>query len=458
MSKVAFKIFGCFTLLSALTAMLLLALNALSFAFVGSDHTTHIHDLSAKGMVERMGRGLTKTESGFVFPEEVVLPAGCWCILIDEGGDVIWSKHMPGDIPAHYSINDVARMTRWFLNDYPVYVYTRPEGLLVLGLPKNSVSKFEMDYSRKWFKSLPQRLAGIVLFNLFLAVVVSFALGLVFYQRIRTLTDGIRDLKQEKPVKLREKGIFKELARNINMTSRAIERKNAMIGVRERARQNWVSGISHDIRTPLTVIMGNSQVLEYSGDLPEEYRKSASVITAQAVRIKQLVADLNLISSLEYDMQPAKKQPVRLCPLLRETVSDMINSGQADCCEIELSLQDEKMTVCADKSLLERAVFNLVNNSVTHNENGCHISIRAYCEEKKAHVHIADDGCGIPVSVIEKISQMPDTVHGLGLPMAYKIVEVHGGSMAIQNDGGCRIEITLPLMDEVSCTNLTLCI
>ena len=59
-----------------------------------------------------------------------------WALLLDDSGSVIWSLNRPADVPLHYSIADVASFTHWYLNDYPVYVWRHPDGLLVLGRPK----------------------------------------------------------------------------------------------------------------------------------------------------------------------------------------------------------------------------------------------------------------------------------------------------------------------------------
>ena len=449
MNKTAFKIFVCFTFLSAFIATILLAINFLGFAFIGSDTTTQIHDQSPEGMLEQISDALEKEEDGFALSEESLLAEDCFCILVGENGNVLWSQNMPSDLPKHYSVKDVARMTSWFLNDYPVYVRTRDDGLLVLGLPKNAVGKYGMEYSMEWFDSLPRRLISILVLNLLLAAVLAFLIGSFFYRRIVILTNGISELRQEKHVLLKEKGIFKELARNVNDTSSAIVRKNAALSVRDRARVNWISGISHDVRTPLTIIMGNSQILENSRELSEENRKHAAAITGQAVKIKKLVEDLNLISSLEYDMQPANWKPVYLSPLIREIVADILNSGLSDAHEIEFDVKDEKMTVMADEALLQRAIFNLINNSITHNPDGCRIQIRVYADGKEVHIRISDNGIGMPEDVMERLADrtadMPRTVHGRGLFRANRIITVHGGNMHVHNENGCVVEILLPV-------------
>ena len=445
MNRTVLKIFVCFTAISAVIAVILLIINFFGFAFLASDVSSLMREFSPAQTLKKISEGLSETESGFVLCDETVLPENCWCILIDEEGKIIWSQNKPEDIPEHYSINDIAKMTRWFLNDYPVYVRAQDYGLLVLGTPKNSVGKYDITYSMSWFDTLPQRIAGVLLFNLIFAAILAVVIGLSLYRRINVLTKGINDLRREKNIKLKEKGIFKELIKNINDTASAIERKNAALTVRDNARVNWIAGISHDIRTPLALILGNAEAVESCEELPEEYRKKVKTITAQSVKIKKLIEDLNLISTLEYDMQPAKRKSVRVCPFIREIISNIINSGLCGECEIEADLQDEKASILADPFLLERAVFNLIGNSIEHNSKGCKIRVRVCTGNQSVHIVIADNGKGVPDNILEKMAEIPKSAHGLGLPMAYKIVSVHGGKMTAKNENGFVVHIELPL-------------
>ena len=84
--------------------------------------------------------------------------------FLNDDGNIVWSQNKPDDIPTHYSIRDIAKLTHWFLCDYPVFVRTENCGLLILGIPKNAVGKYELIYSMKWFDTLPERIV-IILFN-----------------------------------------------------------------------------------------------------------------------------------------------------------------------------------------------------------------------------------------------------------------------------------------------------
>lgn len=432
-----------FVLLSAVISTILLGINILGAAFIGSD-TGNVYPNNQRYDLEQISKNLSVGEE-IRLMDTSVIPKDNWCVLIDENGEVIWSHNRPDDIPDHYSINDVARMTRWFLNDYPVYVRTEDYGLLVLGLPKNAVGKYDVQYSMDWFNSLSERIIIILVINLVFAAVLACLFGVSLYKKLRTLTAGIKDLQQEKTVHIREKGIFKEVIRNINRTSEIIERKNAVLAERDNARSNWIAGISHDIRTPLSMVMGYSESLANFSGLSGEERKKAEMITAQSVKIKRLIEDLNLISSLEYDMQPLKKKAVRLCPLIRGIVSEIINGGLDESYEINLDLQNEQAVVMGDETLLERALFNLINNSTTHNKNGCVIDIEQYTKDNAVYIKITDNGSGVSEDVIRNIEVIPKTAHGLGLPMAYKIFRVHGGMMKVENKNGFSVLINLPM-------------
>lgn len=436
MNKTALKIFVLFSVTAGVIATILMVINFFSVALVGSDVST-----VSSGQRALLAEISDSLEAG---SREVLLPEGYWCMLIDESGNVVWDQDKPDDVPDTYTINDIARMSRWFLNDYPVYTRTEDYGLLVLAKPKNAVGKYQMEYSMSWFDSLPQRLVYVLLFNLLLATVLACIFGTSLYRRIRELTRGLSDLRAEKPVKLRERGIFRDIYRNINITSAAIERKNKALSIRESARRNWIAGISHDIRTPLSVITGYAEALSENKELSENNKHRAEVIVSNSMKIKKLIEDLNLISSMEYDMQPSKRQPVKICPLIRRVSAEILNNKMSDRFSVALDLKAEGAAVMGDEGLLERAVYNVINNGVTHNKDGCAIQIKEYEKGGNIVIEIRDNGTGVPDSVLENIDKIPKTTHGIGLPMAYRIVSVHGGRFESYNDNGFCIMMTFP--------------
>ncbi len=434
MKKTIIKIYFCFIIISVITSIILLILNFLTFALTFSDERK-VYNATPQKMLE-------ETVNAYENGRKPDIPDGTWTILISTYGNVIWSENMPEDIPSSYSINDVAKMAKWFLNDYPVYLRTEEYGLFVLGYPKNAVGKYDMEYSMAWFDSLPQRIVIVFAVNVIIAAILACMLSTGIYKNIKTVMLGISSLRNETPLNLKEKGFLRVVVKNMNKTSQKIQYKNDVIKRRDNARANWIAGVSHDIRTPLSVISGCAEELMTNEKLTADEYGKLELITAQTMKIKKLVGDLNLISSLEYDMQPLKMTDIKVCFLLRHVASDIINSSvNAD---IELILNDENAVVRGDEHLIERAVFNIINNSVVHNES-CKVTIteRIIKSDNLVEIEIRDNGTGVEKEVIDNIGIIPKTAHGLGLPVAYRIITAHGGNFIAENDNGFCVTIIL---------------
>ncbi len=468
-----FNIFISIILISTFVAMLLFFVNFLGVGFIMSNGGD-IYPHNPRGILTKISEhfSVATDEDGnavsFSLTDESILPGDYWCILLDDNGDILWSLHKPDDIPSHYSLKDIARLTRWFLNDYPVYIRAEDYGLFILGIPKDAVGKYSIEYTMEWFDTLPQRIFRVFVLNFLFAALLSSVFGSFLYKRIKLLTDGLVKLRREEPVSLPAKGIFKEPFSNITKTSQALVRKNALLASRDKARSNWISGISHDIRTPLSMVVGYGEQLAEDESLSEENRKYAAVITAQGMKIKKLIEDLNLTSSLEYEMQPHNKKPLQIAVLLRSVVSEILNSDLSairfseDLCGapdpaspsgqnspekyvLSLALRCGQAMILGDESLLSRAFYNLLQNSINHNENGCRIKVSGSLQAKYVLITIADDGQGVPDNVLENLETLPCTAHGFGLPMAYRIIRAHGGEFHAENKGGFHVSIELPL-------------
>lgn len=121
------------------------------------------------------------------------------------------------------------------------------------------------------------------------------------------IAKGIEQLADRQPLALREKGVSSELASKLNKTSHVLEEQSRMLAKRDEARTEWISGVSHDIRTPLSLIVGYADRMAYSESLGKEEQAMARTICRQSMIIRQLIEDLNLTSKLAYDSQPLYK-------------------------------------------------------------------------------------------------------------------------------------------------------
>ncbi len=289
-----------------------------------------------------------------------------------------------------------------------------------------------------------------IFINLIISVSAIFLLLCIHYKKLEKVEKAILLIKDGIPVKLPEEGITAEIAASINKTSEIISEQQKIIEKRDNARIEWIRGVSHDIRTPLSMIMGYSEALEEDEKLGEEQRHSASVIKEQSILMKALIDDLNLTSKLEYDKQPLRLTAFYPAELLREIVAVKLNSENAESFDITLLIlpEFEKLCITADRNLMRRVFDNIIGNSFKHNQKGCNIIIIAYISNERMIVEMTDDGKGIPEYVAGFINSYGsefeaeeksfederDRPHIMGMRIAKQIMLTHGGNMIVKPD------------------------
>lgn len=228
------------------------------------------------------------------------------------------------------------------------------------------------------------------------------------------------------------------VADSVNKASRILSRQN-------EARANWISGVSHDIRTPLSMIMGYAERIAQDKTVSQQVKEQAEIVRKQSIQIKELVQDLNLVSQLEYEMQPLHKEPVRLSKLIRSYVAELLNTGISDIYTIEVDIAPdaENAILECDARLISRAINNLVQNSIKHNPQGCTIRLLLRYFESAIAFTVEDNGCGLSPEKLQEIAERPhymestderlDLRHGLGLLIVRQVVEAHNGKMEIES-------------------------
>ena len=382
-------------------------------------------DLSASGISEERSQELTRNQ--------------IWAMLLDASGRCIWEASLPEEIPTQYTIQDVAVFSKGYLQDYPVFVRNMDNGLLVLGYPKDSFMKLTGNYFPiRAIRVFPLFVTGILAIDILLLFLVYYFSKRRISKNTEPIMASIKALSAGKPVDLSVQGELSEIADSVNQASQVLSRQN-------QARANWISGVSHDIRTPLSMIMGYAQRIAGDHGASGNIQQEAEIIRAQSAKIKDLVQDLNLVSQLEYEMQPLHKEPVRLSKLLRSYAADLLNAGIGGkhSVEVEISSEAETAVIDCDARLISRAIGNLVQNSINHNPQGCNISLSLDCISENVSITVADNGVGLSAEKLRELEEKPhymestderlDLRHGLGLLLVMQIVKAHGGTMEIES-------------------------
>lgn len=376
----------------------------------------------------------------------------CWAMLLSEDGEILWSEALPEEQKRRYTLSDAASFSRWYLNDYPVKVWKHEAGIFVIAQPRGSIWKQQMEMGEQSMELLIHfTLPAFIGLNIAAALLMALAFGLRLFRAVRPVAQGISDLAAQRPVALEEKGMLRDISAGLNRASEQLRRQRMMLQKRDRTRTEWIAGVSHDIRTPLTLVIGEAAQLEADERPGSPAHARAQTIRVQGERIRELVSDLNLASKLEYELQPLRFRPFRPAELLRTVAAGVLNGGvsEAFSLEMDIPVDCEGVMLEGDAPLVERAVRNLVGNSIRHNPQGCTVTVGMRCEGRVCCLTVADDGKGFPAPVLEGLRRPPQegaiSSHGLGLTIVRQIAAAHGGTFYPQNtETGTLVTLTFP--------------
>jgi len=450
-----------------LSCILLLVLNIILLAVFASGQTANV---SPWKTAEEVADALQKTGSDkYSLPEPIALElknSDAWAIFIDDKTkQVKWqTENLPKTIPLSYTLSDVASLTRGYIDGYPTFTGKAKNGLVVLGYPKDRFWKHlwpSWDYYT--IANFPKIALSVLAVNAALIFLIYIVANSKLIKSIKPIVNAIQKLPSKEPVYVNETGLLSELAFHINRTSEILQSQNNQLRKKETARANWIAGVSHDIRTPLSMVMGYAGQLAEDTHLTDEERQKAAIIVKQSRRMRNLINDLNLASKLEYNMQPVNLKKENMIAIVRQVVVDFINMDIDDRHPIEWST-DESLTLCtvnADRDLMKRAIGNLIQNSISHNEQRCKIYVNASVSNKTCNILVSDDGIGVTDEQLKILNHAPHYMvcdeniteqrHGLGLLIVKQIVTAHHGTTIIEHSsyGGFSVKITLPVLERV---------
>ena len=294
-----------------------------------------------------------------------------WAMLLNEDGDVVWQQNLPENLPRSYTSAEVASFSRWYLEDYPVKVWTRADGnLMVVGFPPRTLVKFYYALEWPYMGVLLDGIAAAFIINLLLIIFLILRNTRKVEKAMTPILQGIQNLSHGKALHLEEQGELAEINAGLNRAAGYMKKK-------DNTRAEWIRGVSHDIRTPLSMVLGYASELEDDCDLPPNARKQAGIIRRESEKMKRLIDDLNLTTKLEYALQPVHFQDMDWVETSRQAVSEVLNSGLDSRYEIVFAEMQpgRSLHLLGDDGLLRRMLDNLIRNSITHNPHGCRISV-----------------------------------------------------------------------------------
>ncbi len=224
----------------------------------------------------------------------------------------------------------------------------------------------------------------------------------------------------------------------------------------DRLKSNFVSSISHDLRTPLTSIKGYAEFLEdgIGGELSDEQREFVAQIERGARRLENLVDDLLDFARFDAGTFTLRCEPTDLGSMLSEVAQSMQPQCEENRLQLKVSLPPEPLVGSFDQKRIERVLANLVSNAVKFTPAGGSICLEAERVGQELRCAVIDSGPGIEPDdqprLFQRFSQLATGLHkggtGLGLSISKSIIEAHGGQIGVSSrpGEGATFWFTLP--------------
>jgi two-component system sensor histidine kinase VicK len=224
----------------------------------------------------------------------------------------------------------------------------------------------------------------------------------------------------------------------------------------DNLRKEFVSNVSHELKTPLTSIKGYSETI-MNGDLTyEEIKRFSKVINQEANRMGRLVSDLLQLSRFDYKKVSWKKMMFSLDELALGVCEKMRFQAEQKKHKLECIVSNKSAQVYADRDAIERVIINIVSNSIKYTPDGGLITVYVGSVNSNAYFKVVDNGIGIPAKDLDRIFERFYRVDkarsrkaggtGLGLSIVKEMIEGNNGTIDIRSEvnKGTEVIVTLP--------------
>lgn len=224
----------------------------------------------------------------------------------------------------------------------------------------------------------------------------------------------------------------------------------------DNMRKEFIADVSHELKTPLTSIMGYAETLANSEYDPEMQEKFLKVINNESIRMTKLVNDLLILSKYDNEQIECEKIDFNLGELVKSCLENLQIEADKKNQKVECFVTANVPTVKADKDGIERVVLNILSNSIKYTEDGGVIKIYVGFVYNDAYIKIIDNGIGIPEEDLDRIFERFYRVDkartrkmggtGLGLSIAKEILDKNNGRIDIKSKvgKGTEVVVTIP--------------
>ncbi len=292
-----------------------------------------------------------------------------------------------------------------------------------------------------------------------LAVIFFLLLTKPYPVYFREISQGIRQLAEGRfnsRVEIPEGDEFGDIARDINQAGANLQHALERGDFAENSKEQLVLNLAHDLRTPLTSVIGYLDILlKDDGLSAEQVKHFTGIAHTKSLKLEKLIDQLFEITRLNYGKLPIQQQAVDLGELLVQLSEELYPVLEKHNLVSRLHIS-ERLTVQGDGDLLARVFENLLNNAVRHGMDGQYVDVFGKLEEREAVVQVVNYGDCIPAEELPHLFDMFFTGDrarsnqeggtGLGLFIAKNIVERHQGVISAQSGPARTVfEVRLPV-------------
>ena len=299
----------------------------------------------------------------------------------------------------------------------------------------------------------------IFIFLVSTMVLYSKLTSMIFVKPLKKLLKGVNTVKNGQystRVEINSLNEIGQLKDAFNLMAEKIQEEKLLKEKAEHNRKRMILDISHDLKNPLTSILGYSEFLLENDDVNiDDRNKLLKVINNNSRRANDLIQDLfefSRIESTEYKLNVGNHD---IGEFLRELIAGYVPMMEQNGVLYEFSITEDEVEIPFDRKNLDRALSNILLNSIKYNSSGITINIKLLLNNNYVVIIIEDNGIGIPKefqgNIFEPFVRVDTTRNsrsggtGLGLAISKAIIEKHGGNITLVKDidKGCKFIIKL---------------
>jgi signal transduction histidine kinase len=251
---------------------------------------------------------------------------------------------------------------------------------------------------------------------------------------------------------------FNSMTRALEAGRRELVEQNELLRASEQHKRDLISMVSHDIRTPLSSVIGFTALLLERDFPPEEQRRYLEIVDQQARRLASLAGDFLDVQLLEGGGITLDRDPFDLVDAVREQTH--LFFSHLDTHDVELDVPGSPVVVNGDRDRVAQVIDNLVSNAIKYSPDGGVVTVSLSLDGSSAVLAVTDPGIGIADGdrdrIFEKFFRAEEAAAatggtGLGLAVAREIVESHGGAISVRSKpgSGSTFTVTLPVANAV---------